>query len=123
MGITGVAQIGGEQVELIDVHALFAGELAPAAQRPLCLLRCDGTGWMDTFLRPVLEAAGYRCASRLGEGERPAVTLAMAEDGAPANADAASLVMLSRQPGQAGIYRYDRAALIAAVAERARGRA
>ena len=53
------------QVELVDIHALFAGELAPPAERPLCLLRCDGSGWMDTFLRPVLEASGYRCTSRL----------------------------------------------------------
>ncbi|GGB34858.1 hypothetical protein GCM10011380_25360 [Sphingomonas metalli] len=121
-GIAGVAMIGGEQVELIDVHALFAGELAPPAARPLCLLQCDGSGWMETFLRPVLEAAGYRCATRLGEGEVAGVTLTLADEAAPA-ATGAPILQLSRQPGARGIYRYDRAALIAAVAATMEARA
>ncbi len=115
-GVAGVAIIAGEQIEIVDVHALFAGELAPVGQRPLCLLQSDGSGWMETFLKPVLEASGYRCASTLSAGEEPAVTLAMADDRPPATT--APVVLLSRQPGAEGIYRYDRAALIAAVAER-----
>ena len=85
---------------------------------------------MDTFLRPVLEAAGYRCTTAPGGDESVAVTLAMEE--LAADADVERLVRLSRRPlGPAGsgsgdtaatVYRYDRAALIAAVAERA-GRA
>ncbi|MFS0771469.1 chemotaxis protein CheA [Sphingomonas sp. 1P08PE] len=126
-GIAAVVMIAGEQVELVDVHALFAGELAPPAERPLCLLRCDGSGWMDTFLRPVLEASGYRCTSRLADEELADVTLAMADGGdRPAEtAPSSPVVYLSRQPGTAGsdaIYRYDRAALIAAVAASAGGR-
>lgn len=135
-GIAGVVVIEGEQVELVDPHALFAGEVRAPASRPLCHLRCDGTGWMDTFLRPVLEAAGYRCTTAPGGDESVAVTLVMEngameagamEDGA-ADTDAERLVRLSRRPlGPVGlgsddtiatVYRYDRAALIAAVAER-----
>jgi len=131
-GIAGVVVIEGEQVELLDPHALFAGEVRAPASRPLCHLRCDGTGWMDTFLRPVLEAAGYRCTTAPGGDESVAVTLAMEELAADVDADVERLVRLSRRPlGPAGsgsgdtaatVYRYDRAALIAAVAERA-GRA
>jgi two-component system chemotaxis sensor kinase CheA len=110
-GIAGIALVAGEQVELIDAHALFAGEIAPVAERPLCLLRCDGTGWMDVFLRPVVEAAGYRCIDDAGGGE---ATLTLAMDDDPA-ADPAA-IRLARAPGGPGIYRYDRAALSAALA-------
>jgi two-component system chemotaxis sensor kinase CheA len=120
-GIAGVAMVNGDQVEVVDGHALFAGEMAPPARRPLCLLHRDGSGWMDTFLRPVLEASGYRCASALAPGEVAAVTLAMDDDPPPALTGSDPVVLLRRQPGlpgEAGIYRYDRAALIAAVADR-----
>ncbi|MDP1026019.1 chemotaxis protein CheW [Sphingomonas sp. KR1UV-12] len=124
-GVAAVLMIAGEQVELVDVHALFAGELAPPADRPLCLLRCDGSGWMDTFLRPVLEASGYRCTSQMRDDDIADVTLAMA-DAAPQRDVAAGspVVYLSRQPvaGADAIYRYDRAALIAAVAASAGSR-
>ncbi|MBD8545714.1 chemotaxis protein CheA [Sphingomonas sp. CFBP 8760] len=118
-GIAGVAVVNGEQVEVVDGHALFAGELAPPVVRPLCLLHHDGTGWMETFLRPVLEASGYRCASTLAPGETAAVTLAMDDDPPAASANGDPVVLLRSRPampGEAGIYRYDRAALIAAVA-------
>lgn len=111
-GIAGVALVAGEQVELLDAHALFAGEIAPVADRPLCHLRCDGSGWMDVFLRPVVEAAGYRCVDA-AEGGAAALTLAMDDD--PAAGPAA--IRLARAPGGAGIYRYDRAALAAALAQ------
>jgi two-component system chemotaxis sensor kinase CheA len=127
VGIAGVALIDGEQVEIVDVHALFAGELAPPAQRALCLLRCDGSGWMETFLKPVLEASGYRCVATLGADDRAVVTLAMEGD---ADAAGPNTVILRRDLAgpddagrPAGIYRYDRAALVAAVAERMEKRA
>ena len=119
--IAGVAMIGTDQVELIDAHALFATGGNPLAARPLCLLGGDDSGWMEAFLKPALEGAGYRCVTRLDAGDTPAVTLAMAE--APDVAGGADVVRLTREPGAAGgIYRYDRAGLLAAVAERvARG--
>jgi two-component system chemotaxis sensor kinase CheA len=121
-GIVGVAVIDGEQIELINPHALFAGEATVSTERPLCLLRCDGSGWMDTFLRPVLEASGYRCASWSdGNPNQPgAITLTM--DDCPADVPLDAVLTLRRQvaatPGSTSIYRYDRTALIAALEAR-----
>ena len=117
--VAGVAMVNGEPVELVDALALFADGTTPVAERPLCHLSGDGSGWMETFLRPVLEGAGYRCAAALPDGERAAVTLVMAGDPAPA---AAPVVRLRREVagGTDSIYRYDRVALIAAVKAGAR---
>lgn len=117
--IAGVVLIDGEQVELIDPLALFADGDAAPVEPALCLLQDDGSRWMEVFLRPALEAAGYRCVSRLAEGERPAVALAMAGEAAQAGVPT---VTLRRDRTAAGasatsIYRYDRPALLAAVAE------
>ncbi|WP_375391472.1 chemotaxis protein CheA [uncultured Sphingomonas sp.] len=114
--VAGVVLLGGEQVEVVDVHALFAGGGRTLVERPLCLLADDGSGWMAAFLRPVLEGAGYRCADRLAPGETAAVTLAMAD----AATDDPAALRLSREVGQ-GLYRYDRAGLLAAVAGRIAG--
>jgi two-component system, chemotaxis family, sensor kinase CheA len=120
-GIAGVAVIGAEQVEVIDPLALFAGEISSATvARPLCLLHSDAGGWMDSFLRPAVEAAGYRCVSTLAPGEQAAVALAM--DDADAVPDGATpVVRLRRSPAgpDNSIYRYDRAGLLAAMAIRA----
>lgn len=116
-GVAGVVVIDGRQIEVLDAHALFAGESPTLTLRPLCALRCDGSGWMETFLRPVLEAAGYRCVDAADLSERAAVTLTMGED--EATGAGTPVVRLRRQPVADGgdtIYRYDRAALIAAVA-------
>ena len=119
--IAGVVLIDGDQVELIDPHALFAGEPVTIAAPPVCLLQVDGSGWMETFLKPALEASGYRCVTALAPGETAAIALAM-ED-APVRETAAPVVTLRRTPGtdrddDASVYRYDRAALIAAIAAR-----
>lgn len=127
--IAGVAMIAGEQVEVVDVHALFAGITIAAAPRarPLCHLYGDTAGWMAAFLKPTLESAGYRCVTTIGAGESPSVTLAMADDAGVDTASAAPIVRLRRE--RAGdddpddsIYRYDRPALIAAVASRVAGK-
>ena len=78
---------------------------------------------MDSFLRPAIEAAGYRCVARLAPGETAAVALAMDDVAAPPVA-AAALVRLRRAPAgdAASIYRYDRAGLIAALESRAGAR-
>jgi two-component system chemotaxis sensor kinase CheA len=112
-GIAGVVVVAGEQIELIDPHALFAGEVPVSAARPLCLLS-DDSGWMNIFLRPVLEAAGYACATQMALNQLPTITLAMADT--PPESPG-PVLMLDRQPGGGGIYRYDRAALMAALAE------
>jgi two-component system chemotaxis sensor kinase CheA len=122
--IAGVVMIDGETVELIDPHALFAGEPVARATQPVCLLQVDGSGWMETFLKPALEASGYRCVTALAAGEEPAIALAM-EDAVVAET-AAPVVTLRRTrtghgPSDASIYRYDRPALIEAIAVRVAG--
>jgi two-component system chemotaxis sensor kinase CheA len=121
--IAGVAMIDDEPVELIDAFALFGGEASPVAGAPLCLLQADGRGWMESFLRPALEAAGYRCVSSLAPGQMPAVALAL-DHAEPAMTVGAGVpvVRLRRQKAAAGtndtsIYRYDRPGLMAAVAD------
>jgi two-component system chemotaxis sensor kinase CheA len=117
--VAGVVMIDGAPVEVVDAHALFAGEDGAIVEPPVCLLHCDGSGWMDVFLKPALEASGYRCVSALAPGEKAAVALAM-EDAAVAGAS--PIVRLRRDRaaprGDASVYRYDRAGLIAAIADR-----
>ena len=119
--IAGVVMIAGEQIELVDPHALFAGQPVTLGSLPVCLLQVDGSGWMETFLKPALEASGYRCVTALAAGETAAVALAM-ED-APVRETLAPVVTLRRTPtaerdDDPSIYRYDRPALIAALAAR-----
>ena len=134
-GVAGIAMVDGEPVELVDVHRLFAnGGTTTAAGAPLCLLLDDADGWMGGFLRPTLEAAGYRCTARLAPGEQAAVALVMEDAAAPLDLPAglptglpaglpAGLpsVRLTRTAGGGGpgIYRYDRPALIEAVSRHA----
>ncbi len=119
--IAGVVMIAGEQVEVVDPYALFASEPVRPASRPVCLLHSDGSGWMETFLTPALEASGYRCVTRLGVDETAAIVLAM-ED-ASIEPRVAPVVTLRRNRTGAGaddgsIYRYDRPALIEEIARR-----
>ncbi len=126
--IAGVVMIDGDQIEVIDPHVLFAQAGHGGGSRPLCLLRADTGGWMESFLRPTLESAGYRCATQLGDGQVADVTLVMAEeaDADTANADAGVVLRLrrSRAGGDAAdgsIYRYDRTGLMAALSQRLAG--
>ena len=119
--IAGVVSIAGEQIELVDPHALFAGQPVTLGSLPVCLLQVDGSGWMETFLKPALEASGYRCVTALAAGETAAVALAMEDS--PVRETLAPVVTLRRTPtaerdDDPSIYRYDRPALIAALAAR-----
>lgn len=124
--IAGVVVIDGEPVEVIDPFWLFAEGTslqAPVASRasaaPLCLLQPDDGGWLDGFLRPMLETAGYRVATAAVAGEAADVVLAL-DGGAAWRAPAgAPLVTLARDPvGPASrhVYRYDRAGVLSAIA-------
>ena len=122
--VAGVVGIDGEQVEVIDVHWLFAtfgGKTGQSATAPLCLLSGSETGWMELFLRPVLEAAGYRVATSAVQDEQPLVTLAMAGD--KVDEGSAAIVRLradavASTEDQETIYRYDREALLSVLADR-----
>ena len=120
--ILGVVVIGDEQVELIDPQWL----LGPDAQdivrpgAPLCLIDSQSDSWIATFLKPVLEQAGYRVSTKANAGEQPAVILTT--DAAPATARDGRVLRLSNDRRDTGgddrVYRYDRAGLLAAVAKR-----
>ncbi|WP_322963326.1 chemotaxis protein CheA [Sphingomonas fuzhouensis] len=124
--VLGVAVWEGRAIEILDPLALFldSGTTEAGTGAPLCLLDGEGAVWMDRFLRPVLEAHGYRCVLRPAADETPAVRLVMEEDASPADGTDAPVVRLRRdRDGRAdtdSIYRYDRPALIAALAGYAR---
>lgn len=108
--VLGVTVIDGEAVEVIDpLWLLMQRPTTAPSSNPTFRLVGAQAEWMSTFLAPVLEAAGYR----LG-GEDADVVLTL-DDG---NADGdARTVQLSRDP-DCGVYCYDRAGLMAAVASR-----
>jgi two-component system chemotaxis sensor kinase CheA len=120
--ILGVVVIGDEQVELIDPQWL----LGPDAQdivrpgAPLCLIDSQSDSWIATFLKPVLEQAGYRVSTKASADDQPAVILTT--DAAPAAARDGRVLRLSNDRRDTGgedrVYRYDRAGLLAAVAKR-----
>jgi len=118
--IAGVVALDDEQIELLDVHWLFAsnGELGDA-EPPVCLLDGADSAWMATFLKPVVEAAGYRAVSKLKRDQQAAVVLTM--DAAPCAVSPNAPVLRLRSARASGekddsIYRYDRGALVAALA-------
>ena len=120
--IAGVVVIDGDQVELLDLHWLFANHAdtstgVTGADLPLCLLDGPESAWMTTFLKPVLEGAGYRVATTLRAGEKPRVVVQMEGGAAPANGSGALVRLRRDAEGDAGtIFRYDRPGLLAAVA-------
>jgi len=125
--VAGVVALNGEQVELLDLHWLFAhhGGDQTSAAPPVCLIDGADQAWMMTFLRPVLEGAGYRVASRLKKNESAAVVLTM-DATLPAAAAKAPVIRLRREANapadDASVYRYDRPGLLAALAQSAGGR-
>src|SRR5690606_31225646 len=115
--VVGVTLVDGETAELVDCHALFA-QIAPrrAGARPLtCRLEGDD-GWMRSFLGPIIEAAGYRLAA---DGEAADIAFVDSTADAQSEADVRKAIRLHDAPGAPGsvdaIYRYDRAALMAAL--------
>ncbi len=123
--VAGVALVDGEPVELIDPHWLFAthiGETRAGADGPLCLLAGEDQGWLHSFVKPMLEAAGYRVAEALRPGEQADVILTTDDEAATSDSPA-PVVRLHGRGGAAAdgsIYRYDRDGLLSAVADAAR---
>jgi two-component system chemotaxis sensor kinase CheA len=121
--IRGVTLVDGEQVEVLDLHWLFAahsGGIDRAVELPVCLLPADDP-WMENILRPIVESAGYRVA-RAGEpGADTAQVIILAEDeAAPPVEGEAKVVRLRSDMKRSGrkdgsIHRYDRAALLGAL--------
>jgi two-component system chemotaxis sensor kinase CheA len=113
--VLGVAVLGGDVVEMLDPLWILGQAVRPApGRRTIAFAGGAAVAWMTTFLAPALEAAGYRLLA-----DPVAADLALVMEGEPAPpAAAAPVVTLSREPGHGGVYCYDRAALIDAVARR-----
>jgi two-component system chemotaxis sensor kinase CheA len=115
--IEGVTLIDGEPAELVDAHWLFARTASePAARQPVCRLATDDP-WLQNFLRPLVEVAGYRI---VGDGDDSEADIAIGMEEDPATLSAASAVIRLRSSREGrpdapdSVYRYDRDGLIAA---------
>jgi two-component system chemotaxis sensor kinase CheA len=117
--IAAVLLVDGLQVELLDVHWLFAAhaDVQTKSEKPTCALPA-GDPWMETMLRPLLEGLGYRVVAA---GDGVAADLVIAAEGASASPTfGGDVLRLRASPDPAGadddsIYRYDRAALLSAL--------
>lgn len=126
--VAGVALLGGDQVELVDPLWLFAHHAGATGKaemaRPLCLVPGGADNWVGSFLRPLLQASGYRVVTRLKSGEKPDIVLLLdQDDAAMVEASGAPVVRLSADPEASGasVYRYDRPGLLAALRAQAAG--
>jgi two-component system chemotaxis sensor kinase CheA len=122
-----VTLIGGTPVTLIDAHELFArhGEPPVIAARPRCML--PPGEWARTILAPLVASAGYEVVAD-GEADNAAIgaAIGIVFDDMFEVAEALGrtlpdqVIRLRDQPeardGCATIYRYDREALLAALA-------
>ncbi len=124
--VEGVIDHEGQQIELIEAHAFlaeaaaFSGE-AGLDEAPLCYLERDQSGWMEKVLKPLIEAAGYRVSHDPMDREPAIAELLSARDGRSGATGRA--IYLHDVPGQRGedsVYRYDRQAILAALADRRR---
>ncbi|MBX3593958.1 chemotaxis protein CheA [Sphingomonas sp.] len=123
--VLGVTLIEGEPVELLDVMWLFGahGEDEVLSDRQaVCLLAEGSSAWLKTFVRPLLESAGYRVVSSLGTDERADAILTTGDDPAPASGGPPVIRLRHRRAGgeDGSIYRYDREGLLTALAELSR---
>lgn len=119
--VRGVLLVGEEQAELLDLHWLFArhgGRPRASAARPVCAIPA-GDPFMDAILRPLVESAGYTVVAAGSPGsETASVVIASAEAAETPSPEGARLVRIrAAATGQEdSIHRYDRDALLAALA-------
>ncbi|HET9639763.1 MAG TPA: chemotaxis protein CheA [Allosphingosinicella sp.] len=119
--VRGVVLVGDEQAELLDLHWLFSrhsGRPSAAAPRPVCAIPA-GDPFMDAILRPLVESAGYIVVASGAPGsETASVVIAGAEGGEVAQPAGSRLVRIRAEAegGDGSVHRYDRDALLAALA-------
>ena len=120
----GIALVGGQPVPLVDGHALFARHGSkPAAQAEMTCTLPPNSEWSSTILRPLVIAAGYRPVDEGGD-----VAIILADEGQPTDDSQCHIIRLraqrdAPQDSSDTIYRYDRAALLAALDQVRIGRA
>ncbi|WP_447725329.1 chemotaxis protein CheA [Sphingomonas koreensis] len=123
--IAGAVLLDDEPVELLDPHWLFAEHGEDGADldaAPLCLLTGGEDGWMRTFIQPMLETAGYRVTLDTGSSADVVLTLDGPADTHVARAPVVRLRSKRGCEGDGSIWRYDRDALLGALASVARGK-
>jgi two-component system chemotaxis sensor kinase CheA len=124
--VAGVALIDGAQIEIVDPYWLFAAyadETQAGGEAPVCALP-PGDPWMENILRPLIESLGYRVVAA-AEGAVADIVIASAEEGNESPPCQGEIVRIRSRPELGGanddsIYRYDRAALITALARHAK---
>lgn len=124
--IEAVTLIDGQQVALIDGHALFAqhGAVPQQARQLDCAL--PDSDWARTILAPLVKAAGYRPAEDPADAD---IAIVLDEQSPPENVRHTirlrSIPDSQVTPEEIGtsIYRYDREAVIRALRAAARGEA
>ena len=116
--LEGTALIEGAIVGIIDGDRLFVrrGCASAPAHRPTC--RLPGSDpWTTSFLEPLIRSAGYEI---LHAGDQRAADVSVVLDADGDSGTAATIVRLRSQPDDGGaadsIYRYDREALLGALA-------
>jgi two-component system chemotaxis sensor kinase CheA len=118
--VRGLALVGADQVEILDLFWLFAQGTGGGSSEglPVCTIPA-GDSWMETFLRPIVESAGYRVV-RSGEPGSEAAAVAILGEHCDAPSGSGRFVRLTASPesGAGAIHRYDRAALLGALAAR-----
>jgi two-component system, chemotaxis family, sensor kinase CheA len=118
--VAGVALIGEEQVELIDPFWLFEqlGLDFARQRRRVCAIP-SGDPWLDNMLRPLVESLGYEVVTAGEDDARADLVIATADSPPPPARPGTQLVRLAATEAAADgadtIYRYDRAALMAAL--------
>jgi two-component system, chemotaxis family, sensor kinase CheA len=124
--VAGVVLAGGEQVELVDPYWLFehVGAAAPEQDSRVCAIPA-GDPWFEHMLRPMVESLGYRVVPAT-EGVEADVVVASVEAPPPPAPAGAQLLRLRATPEpprgkEDSIYRYDRAALLAALGGKGKG--
>ncbi|MDT9597546.1 chemotaxis protein CheA [Sphingosinicella rhizophila] len=126
--VRGVTLIGGEQVEVLDLFHLFEGSATsePEGARRICAIPAEDH-WMETILGPVIESAGYRIV-RAGDpgAEMADIHLVNSDEISvkPCIKSGRVVKICSDPEKTAGdaIHRYDRSALLDALADTASGR-
>lgn len=119
--VGGVVLVGEEQAELLDLHWLFSrhgGGMAARAAKPVCAIPA-GDPFMDAILRPLVESAGYVVVASGAPGsESASIVIASAEAGETPPPEGARLVRVRASAEGKGdsVHRYDREALLAALA-------
>jgi two-component system chemotaxis sensor kinase CheA len=124
--VAGTVLVHGRPAELVDPHALFErlGNVVTHDLAPVCRMPADDA-WMQNFLRPMVEAKGYRVVDESEEGN---VDLAIVSEAVTdLSVGAERVIRLRSMPDELpeephSIYRYDRAGLIQALRSGTGGR-